>query len=205
MKLNLNTLKLVFAAVMIVATLFWAIDSVRPRAYAGSNLTVEVGGGPVTVTNTSDEPVLVQLAGPGTRTFVVSSAADGVAGTSVRQGSGNTATQLHEFTIPSGDSEFTITRGNNVSFVSSSDANLAVSVQPADAGQSSTTYLVAGIVILGLLYFISSATEHGWLNALRGGVMPAEATKPLAAVVGDGGQGPAMKAYGDNRVDTSSS
>lgn len=202
MKLNLNTLKLVFAAVMIVATLFWAIDSVRPRAYAGSNLTVEVGSGPVSVTNTSDDPVLVQLVSPGTRTFVVSSTTDGVAGTSVRQSSGTTATQLHEFTLPSGQSEFIIVRGNDVSFVSSTDANLAVSVQPADAGQSSTTYLVAGVVILGLLYYLSSQTEHSWMNALRGRVMPVEVTKPVAVVVGDGGQGPTMKAYGDNRVDT---
>lgn len=203
MKFNSTTLKIVLAVVVIAGTLFWAVDSVRPHVYSGANLEIEIGTGPVTLTNPLNEPVPVQLVSPGTRTFVVSSATDGVAGTSVRQSSGTTATQLHEFTIPSGQSEFIVVRGSNVSFVSSSDANLAVSVQRGDSGQASTTYIVAGVVILGLLYYISGTTGHGWLNTFRFRVTPAEATKPMAAVVGDGGQGPAMKAYGDNRADTS--
>ncbi|HEX2620825.1 MAG TPA: hypothetical protein VHL11_11775, partial [Phototrophicaceae bacterium] len=60
MKLNLNTLKVLLALVIIIGALFWSGDSIRNRSYVGTDLNFPVGQGVVTVTNPSTESIPVQ-------------------------------------------------------------------------------------------------------------------------------------------------
>jgi hypothetical protein len=188
--------KVLVACVVIVAISYWAIDSLRIRSYNGGNLNVGVGSGPVTVTNASSAPILVQLVSAGSRTFNVASETEGLAGTSARQGTGGTSSQLYEFTLPTGVTVFNVTRGTNVSFVASDSNPLEVAVQPTSDNERRTTVIVTIIVILASLYFISWATQHRWLAMLRGKAVPPPVVP--SAESASGGQGRAIKSYGDN-------
>ncbi len=91
--------KILVAGLLVVVAAYWAQDSVRMRSYTGTNLSFGVGTGPVTVTNPSDQPVAVQLIGTGTRAFSISSAIEGLAGSSIKAGSGSSTTQVFDFAI----------------------------------------------------------------------------------------------------------
>jgi hypothetical protein len=187
------------ALVVIVGALFWAVNSITPSSYAGTDLNFVVGAGAVTVTNPSDVPVPVQLVSPGTRTFSVVSTITGVSGTSTTQGTGSDRAQLFEFAPPSGVSEFTVTRGTNVSLVANTDTKLDVNVQPLTETAVRTTLIAAGIVILGTLYYISRTTGHRWIARLRQQALPVPVAQPIVASAA-AGQGPEVRAYGDNRA-----
>lgn len=198
------TWKVLLALALIVVAFFWAVDSVRPRSYSGSGLSFGIGSGPVMVTNPADEPVSVQLAGTGTRSFSVTSTIEGLPETSTREGTGRNTTQLLDFTLPPGTSEFTVARGTNVNFVADADTNLEATVQPQGADEARTTLIIAAVVILGALFYISRTNDHRWINVLRQ-KSPEEAVTPLVespAVAH--GQGRTIRAYGDNRTDISS-
>lgn len=197
-------LKIFVASVVIIAALFWAVNSISTRSYSGTELNFTVGQGAVTVTNPQDVPVPVQLVSPGTRAFSIVSTIAGVSGSSIVQGTGSARTQLFEFAPPSGVSQFTVTRGSNVSLVANTDTSLDVSVQPLNETDTRTTLIVAVLVILGGLYYISKTTGHRWIARLRGQVAPAPVGQPLVQSA-LGGQGPEMRAYGDNRADISRS
>jgi hypothetical protein len=164
MKINWKAL---VALVVIIGATFWAVDTVRSRSYSGSNLNFGVGSGPITVMNPATEPVPVQLVGTGTRSFTISSTIDGVTGSSTREGTGRNTTQLFEFALPPGVSEFTIARGTNVNLVANTETNLEATVQPVSTSESRTTIIAAVVVILGSLFYISSMTGHRWISASR--------------------------------------
>jgi hypothetical protein len=190
--------KILVAVLVIVAISYWAITSLLVHSYSGTAaLNFGVGTGPVTVTNSSDAPVVVQLAGTGARTFNVTSDTEGLTGTSTRTGTGNSATQLYEITLPPGETVFTVLRGTNVTFVAPEGSPLAATVQPGTASETQTTLIVTAIVILGSLFFISMTTGHQWINMLRGIKPPAQPVVPSAESAG-GGQGRTIKSYGDN-------
>jgi hypothetical protein len=163
MKFNWRVL---VALAVIVLTVFWVVDSVRSRSYSGTNLTFGVGRGPVTVTNSSDEPVPVQLVAAGTRTFNVSSTIDGVSGSSTRQGTGRDTTQLFELSSPSGMSEFTVARGTNVNFISNAATQLEAIVQPLSEGEARSTMIGAAVVVLAALFYIARTTRYNWMSSL---------------------------------------
>jgi hypothetical protein len=75
---------------------------------------------------------------------------------------GSSPTQLLTFDLPFGVSEFTVVRGaatsTDVNFVASSFTGLDVIAQPLDTNETNITIIVAAIVILGSLFYISSAT-----------------------------------------------
>jgi hypothetical protein len=187
--------KVLIAVVVIVLAAYWAVDSVRTRSYSGSNLTFGVGTGPVTITNPSDVPILVQFVGTSGRSFNVTSNIEGVAGASVRTGTGRTATQVFEFSLPAGVSEFAVLRGTQVNFVAPAEGSLEAVVQPVSGDDARNTLMVAGIAILGALFFISNTTGHQWLKMLRGktAVIPVP-----VAVIAQSAQGREIKSYGDN-------
>lgn len=191
MKLNWKTFKVAFALVIIVGTLFWAIDSVRPRSYQGTHLNFTVGHGPVIVTNTSIQPVSAQLMGEGSSFFTVTSPIKDLSGSSTRQGTGDSTTQLLAFDLPFGVSEFTVVRGTTastgVTFVASSFTGLNVVAQPLDAIEAATTVIVAALVLLGALFYLSSVTGHHWLNVIRGNTASTQDTRPVATGLLDGG------------------
>jgi hypothetical protein len=184
MKFNL---KVIIAAVVLVGAVFWGFDSVRTRSYSGTDLNVGVGSGPVTLTNPSDEALPVQLVGTGTRSFSVSSTAEDVSGSSSRQGSGSNTIQLFEFELPAGVTELMIvTRGSDVKFVADAGSRLDVIVQPLTAGDEQTTLIIAVIVILGALFYISRATGHPWLSLIRREKAASQDTQPhVAGSTGD--------------------
>ena len=190
--------KVAVALVLVVATLYWVMDSFRTRSYSGDNLNFSVASGPVTVTNLSDKPIPVQIVGTGARAFAVASAVEGVAGSSTRQGTGTGATQLYEFVLPPGVTEFTVTRGTDVKFVANADTNLEATVQPINANDSRTTLIAAIAVILGSLFYISSVTGHRWMNMLRRKGDAVQVPTPIVETA-DGGQGRIARPYGDNR------
>jgi hypothetical protein len=159
--------KALVALVVIIGVAFWAVDSVRTRSYSGSDLNFGVGSGQVTVTNASNEPVPVQLMGTGTRTFSISNTIEGVTGSSTRSGTGRNTTQLFEFELPPGVSEFTVGRGTDVNFVANTDTNLEATVQPFDESTSRNNVIVAVVVILGALFYISHLNGHRWISASR--------------------------------------
>jgi hypothetical protein len=197
MKANWNTVKVVFAFVIVIGTIFWAVDSVRPRTYGGTNLNADIGTGTVTLSNPSQEAVAIQLVSAGTRSFSVSSQTLGVSGTSTRQGTGRTTTQLFAFDLPPGDLEFTIARGANVNLIAITDANLTATVQPLNEAAARTTLIAAAVIILLALIYISRATDHRWISILRRQKASVPTDKPTEDSV-DGGQGRALRSYGDN-------
>ena len=163
--------RVVIVGVIIVGVIVGAMDSVRSRSYSGNKLNFVVGSGPVTVTNPSDQSVLVQLLGKGARSFSVSSTLENVTGASTMEGTGGNRSQLFAFELPPGDSEFTVVRATNattdVNFVADTDTRLEVTAQPLTANDARTTIIVAMVIILGALFYMSYTTGHRWISASR--------------------------------------
>lgn len=196
-------LRIFVALVLIVGTLFWAVNSVRSLSYSGTDLKLDVGAGAVTVTNPSEIQVPVQLVSPGTRVFSVTSTIDGVSGSSTTQGTGRDRTQLFEFVLPFGVSQFTVTRGTNVSLVANAGNNIQVTVQPLLENDARTTAIVAAVVTLAALFYISRTTNHRWIPILGRKLASDRAAKLASLVSVPSGQGSVMRAYGDNRASVS--
>lgn len=195
-------LKVFVSLVVIIGALYWAVNSLSTRSYAGTDLNFDVGAGAVTVTNPSDVPVPVQLVSPGSRVFSVTSTIAGVSGSSATQGTGSDRTQLFEFAPPSGVSQFTVTRGTGVSFVMTAPTRLDISVQPLSENDTRTTIIATVVVIVGALYYISKATGHRWIARLRQQVATAPVVQPVVQSA-FAAQGTEVRAYGDNRTDVS--
>lgn len=194
--------KVLLAVALIGATALWAFTSLRAESHAGTALEFKVGRGPVTVTNPSDTPVSVQLAGTGARSFRVASTTEGMAGASTREGTGNTQSQLFHAVLPAGVSTFTVTGGSNVTFLSAADTRLSATVQPVSQSEAQTTLIASGVVILASLFFIWRATGHSWMSASR----RQRAADLLARQTAENadpayGQGREIRSYGDNRAE----
>jgi hypothetical protein len=93
----------------------------------------------------------------------------------------------------------TVTGSSAVNFAATSTARLEASVQPLNADETRMTLLIAAVIILGSLFFISRTTGHGWLRALRAQRTDPETPVLAPAVVA--AQNQPMRAYGDNRAD----
>jgi hypothetical protein len=198
MKINLKAL---IAVAVIIGAVFWAVDSVRTRSYSGTDLNFIVGRGAITVTNPSDEAVPMQLTGTGARAFVVSSTTEVLSGSATRPEGGANNAQVFVFDLPPGEHEFSVVSSSsaprNVSLVASSDIQLEATSQPLAAMDANATMIAAAVVVLGALFYISRATNHGWLRALRGKKLPIQVAAPVAETL-EGGQGRTMRSYGDN-------
>lgn len=204
MKRYWKTIKVLFAFAIIFGTIFWAVKTVRPQSYSGANLSFAVGSGSVNVTNPSELSLPVQLVSTGTRTFRVSGTIDAVSGSSTRQGSGSSSTQLFEFELPSGTSEFTVSRGTNVNFLANTTTMLQATLNPVSDETFKAIVIAAVVVVFSSLYYASNATEHYWISWFRSQfasiiVEPSADTEPIATIR-DGGQGSAPRSYGDNRA-----
>ena len=115
------------------------------------------------------------------------------------------AKQIFELTLPFGVSQFTVTRGTDVIFATTTATRLVMSAQQLSETDTRTTIIIAGMVIVGALFYISRATDHRWLVSLRGRIVPTTVIVPIVQSVSSAGRGPEMRAYGDNRADTSKS
>ena len=190
--------KVLIALILIVGVGYWAVYSVLPRSYNGAALDFKVGSGTVAVTNPSNELIPAQLVAK-SGSFRVSSAITGLSGSSTRQGSGSSASNLFEFELPPGVSEFTISRGRDVSFVANTETKLEATVQPVSGSTARTTLIVSAVVILATLFYVSNTTHHRWIGILRRQKTPVPELKPALAGSVAGGQGRPARSYGDNR------
>jgi hypothetical protein len=196
MKMNGTTLKLIAAGVVIVGVIFWGLTSIGSKSFSGANLAFGADAGTIKVTNPSDAPVDVQMIGTGSRGFSVVSSVEGLAGTSAKQGTGTTTTQLLEFKLPPGTSEFTVVKGTDVQFVSTSPTVLNAVVAPMTSDSVRSTLIFTAAVILAALFFMSYTTNHAWINMIRGRAAT-PAYVPIA--ISDTAQGQALRGFGDNR------
>jgi hypothetical protein len=191
--------KVLLALALIVGAGYWVVNSMIPRSYSGTALNLEIGSGTVTVTNPSGEPVPGQLVGV-SRNARVSSTIEGLSGSPIREGVGNSATYLFEFLLPPGDTEFWVTRSPNTNFVMTSEIPLEVSVQLVSLSSARTVVVVAAVVALGSLFYISHSMEHRWIAILRRQETAVVVLKPATESVAAGGQGRVFRAPGDNRA-----
>lgn len=164
MKLNWKVLA---AVAVIAAAIIWAATTVPGRSYNGTDLDFSVGSGLIKVTNPSDSPVPVALASSNPGTFSVFSDTEGIAGRSSSQGSGRSANQLYEFTVPPGESEFTVVRGSDIRFVSNTETSLDIDIQPLNPTDTRNRLLIAGLIVAVTLFYLSYANGHRWMSAAR--------------------------------------
>jgi hypothetical protein len=196
MKLNW---KLLLASVILLVAVLWMVDSLRTRTYSGTDLNFGIGSGSVTIENTSESPVNVQLVGTGLRSFTVSNRVVELSGSSVREGTGSSSRQVFAFALPIGITEFMVSRGSNVHFMSSSSSNLQATVTPLDEGAARTTMIVSLLVVVGALFFMSQSTGHRLVRTVRR-TQPVVATVPSpTGSTEDSSQGRSIRSYGDNR------
>lgn len=198
--MKINWLKIVLAIVLIGGAAYWALTSAQVTSYDGSTLAVPLGSGTVIVNNPTTEPVPAQLIGRGTRTFSIGNSSEGIAGTPTRVGTGTTSTYVLDIVLLPAINTFTVVRGAEVQLITAAPTELQTTVQPISDSEIRTINVIAGLVILGALYLMSSAVGHAWVSK----VLPSK--KELAGiklpVPAEGGQGTLASGYGDNRAQT---
>jgi|GEM_PF-1194179 len=165
--------KPIAVAIVMVVVVAWALSSLMPGSASGKNLTFNVVNGKITMTNPGTEAVAAHLIGTGSRTFNVVSSVEGAAGASVRDDSGSSIKQVFDISIPAGTSDFTVSRGTNVQFSATTETRLAATIQSLSDSESRTVLIIAALVLVGGLFYISRATGHRWLATLRGRSVPA--------------------------------
>lgn len=190
--------KILVAVVVIAGVIFWGVDSLQARSYSGKDVNFPVGGGVITINNTADTAIPAQLVGTGSRSFSIVKSTMDTTGSSVREGNGSSATQTFDFELPAGVSEFSIARGDTVSFIASSDATISATVQQLSAENTQSTLILMVVVVAIALYFISSALEHSWIKRLRGTNTPAQDTETVTSTKATS-QGGDLRSFGDNR------
>ena len=173
--------KILAALIVLVSGFLWGVQSLRTRSYNASDVNFAIGSGSVRITNSSSDSVPVQLIGTGTRAFSITSSSDELSGTSIRQDSGSQATQLLEFDLPIGASEFSIVDGVEVRFVATAIEPLEVSLQPLNAKESQVTLLATVIIMMGAILAIFYMTRQYWISRLRRPDFQDQDTQPMAA------------------------
>jgi hypothetical protein len=171
--------KMGIAAVVIVATAYLATSAVRPTTYSGTGLDFLVGRGVVTVTNAAKDAVPVQLTGTGSSVFTLVSQTEGVAGSSVKQTSGSTTTQVLDFSQPAGATTFSVTKGTRVKYIGGAENALQASVDPVTADEARNIGIAAIVVILASLYYISAQNEHAFVRKLVRRELPVPVVVPV--------------------------
>ena len=190
MKINWKVLA---TAVLMVGAVAWAVSSTRSVSYSGTKLDFEVGNGTVTMMNPSEESFPVRLVAESSRSFYVTSTIADAPRASVREGERPDIINLIAFELPPGESEFTVTRGLDVSFVADTSAKIEATVHATNVG-AKTKWLVA--FILAAAAYMSFTTEHDWFYKLRG----TKRASKLHSAPYTGEYDKEMRSYGDNRA-----
>jgi len=163
-----NKIRIVIALLVIVGVAFWSINLVRERSYSGSKFAFKVGSGSVVVNNQGQQPIPVEMRSEGrSSSFHIQSAELGLRETSKRQSIGRNTYHAVSFELPPGQAQISVTRGSNLYFVSGSAQRIDAIVTPMSAGSARTTLIVAGLIILGAIYYISNILEHRWIWLVR--------------------------------------
>ena len=174
--------KVLIVLVLMTGITAWLVNALRTQHYTGTVLNVGIGSGPVTLINSGNEPVAVQLTGTGVRGFTVASPTAGLAGTSTRQGTGSSSTQVFNFTAPSGMTTFTVGRGTGVMLGVHATSPLTVSADPLNANEARTTGLVALAVLLAGLFYLYRTLAHDRQTAERQQALSERPTQPMSEV-----------------------
>lgn len=177
MKINF---KVIIGLVLIALVAYFAVTSVLPTTASGQSIAVESSSGSVTIENGSDESVAVVMTARGAFRVTVSGD-EPTELVSARTGSGRSAAQTIETELPPGPAVLTITRGSDVRFELTSEATIQATAVPRNEDDARNLLLLAGVVILGLLFYVSNATQHRWLKLLRGGKTASGAVEPASA------------------------
>ena len=175
MRINL---RVVIALLIVMGVAYWAFSSIQQQTYSGTELSFVMGGGPVVINNAGDEPVQAQLKATGTRgAFGVSSSVLDANVNAAREGTGANSVFTVDLELPPGTSEVSLTRGSNVIMTINANEPVEAVVHPQSQDGTTATLVAAAVVILGALFYASSATKHGWLRGLRSrGAAPATRT-----------------------------
>jgi hypothetical protein len=198
MNLSWKSAKILFASLLIIFVIAGAINLLLPKTYSGENLNFDIGHGAIIMTNPSSEPIAAQILGTGTGRVRMTSPTQGLGDSSELQGSGRTSSQLIEFMLPVGQTEFTTVGGNNVSFAATTPTVLSATVQMLSQVEIQGVIVIGGLIILAALFYISRSTNHRWLSMIRGQAVPVPVVATTVKTV-ESAQGSAPRAYGDNR------
>lgn len=175
-------LQILFAVIVIAAAGYWVFSATRSYQYRGSNIMIPVGAGHAVVTNTGSEPMEIEMrSGERVASFRVASADIGLNQSSKRQGSGRTAFHYLTFDIPPGQTRIEVVSGSDVRLIARGDTEIVATVVPTAASTMRWVWILSGGATLWALYFMSSATNHGWFKRLRnrstsGGLQPKQST-----------------------------
>src|SRR5690606_4095393 len=118
-------IKVAVGVLAILAAVYWAVTSVIPINYTGSNIMFPIGGGHVVVRHSGSEAIPIEIrSGERAATFRVESPAIGLAQSATRQGSGRNAFYSVHFDLPPGETRIDVTRGSGLNFISRSDTRI---------------------------------------------------------------------------------
>ncbi|NPV67244.1 MAG: hypothetical protein HPY64_08890 [Anaerolineae bacterium] len=167
--MNIKTgLRVLIALAVIVAVVYWAVDSTRSRTYTGDEISFNMGSGSVVISHSAEEAALARFSTTGVRgTFAIASNALEVSVSSTRQGTGASAVNTVELEVPPGTADVRVTRGTDVNLTLEGAKAATVIFTPQSEEATRTTYIAAAIVILVALFYISRTFNHGWIGWLR--------------------------------------
>jgi hypothetical protein len=161
-------IQVVIAVLVMIAAGYWGYTALRTYDVSGSNIMFRVGAGHVVVTNPSDAPIPIEMrSGERVASFRVASTDLDLRATSRRQGTGRDAFHAVNFDLPPGQTRVDIVSGSDVRMVSRSETPIQATVTPMAPGTVRWTLILSGGVIVWALYYMSSATGHRWISALR--------------------------------------
>lgn len=163
-----SKVQIVIAVLVIIGAAYWALNTTRTYRYTGTNIMFPVGGGHAIVLNTGNEPIPIEMrSGERVASFRISSADLGLTQTSKRQGTGSAAFHNLTFDIPPGQTRIDVVSGSDVRMISRSDTRIDATVRPVAPSTVRWVLILSGGAVLWALYYMSSATEHRWIGALR--------------------------------------
>lgn len=163
-------IRVIAALLMIGAVVYFAVDAIKTESHTGSEVNFTTSG-IATVTNNTDDPVTMQATSRSSFTLF-SQQLEPPTMRATREGTGRTAMYVASAELPSGQSEVRVTRGSSVTFELNGSGSIQATVAARDAEGNRNILIVAGVVCLGLLAYISFTTEHAWLGMVRGRFTP---------------------------------
>lgn len=156
------------ALLVMLGVTYWALTSIWPRQYTGSNIMFPIGSGHVVISHAGDGAIPIEMrAESRTTIFRVASTELGLSESAKRQGTGRDAFYAVNFELPPGEARIDVTRGSGLLLISRADTPIEATVMPVAANTMRWILIGAGAVIAWALYYISKVTEHRWVEWLR--------------------------------------
>ena len=185
------------AAVIVVAVVIVQVfNAINPTTYDGASLDFDLTEGVVVLTNDTNADMTLPIISDGSRQFRLESSVEDQSGISTLLGTGADRSQLMELSVPTGKSEFSVTRGQDVRVSATDTTGLKAVVYPVTASARQTYVIGAILVTLIGLYYVSHVFEHRWYLLISPKQPQPVATMPTPSTA----QGNAARSFGDNRT-----